>query len=245
MGWVYEWLEATACPMLNRDQDERVQSLAREMGRFMRQEGRFFSLDETALMLGIQQRDLPPVQDRLYELTLRYVLQNYAITDRDRSGLRWVAKALRLPPDNARRIELRVGRRVFEQYLSFAIAGGFLDAEELQQLRSVADSLGVSTRHMLAAYLAESGEEFLERILSGMAEDGRITDAAWQRLLASTAALGLDKDEFLRILRPHANRLVDGIRTRVKPDGRPDLDLWPALQSLVSRFPDQDAAVKS
>ena len=235
MGWVRNWLEATACQVLQRDQDERVQSLAHQLGRTMRHEGRFFNLQETGLMLAIPTRDLPLVQDRLYELTLKFVLQDYAINERDRTGLGWVARTLRLDPDQARRIELRVGRRVFEQYLGFAISGGYLDDEELQQLRSVAASLNISTRQLLVGYLAEAGREFLERILTGMAEDGKITDAAWNRLLASTQALGLDKEEFLRVLRPHAQRLTERVRTRVKPDGQPDTDLWPALQSLLAR----------
>ncbi len=234
MGWVRDWLEATACPILEQDRDERVQTLARQMGHFMRQEGRFFSLNETAIMLGIPPRELPLVQDRLYELTLKYVMQDYAITERDRGGLRWVARALDLTPHQARRIELRVGRRVFEQYLVFAIAGGYLDDEELQQLRSVADSLNVSTRQLLLGYLAESGEAFVERILTGMAEDGKLTDEAWHRLVASTKALGLEEEEFLRVLRPQARRLVG--RTRVRPNGSPDTDPQPALQSLMARL---------
>jgi len=240
MGWVSNWLEATACPVLQRDQDERVQSLAHQLGRSMRHEGRFFNFEETALMLGIPSRDTPLVQDRLYELTLKFVLQDYAITERDRAGLGWVAKALRLDPEQARRIELRVGRLVFEQYLAFAIAGGYLDDEELQQLRSVAASLNISTRQLLVGYLAEAGREFLERILTGMAEDGKITDDAWNRLLASTQALGLDKEEFLRALRPHAQRIAERVRTRVKPDGQPDTDLWPALQSLHTHLNPMD-----
>jgi hypothetical protein len=242
MGWVRNWLEATACPVLQRDQDERVQSLAYQLGRTMRHEGKFFNLQETAEMLGIPVQDTPLVQDRLYELTLKFVLQNYAINERDRSGLGWVARALKLPPEQARRIELRVGRRVFEQYLAFAIAGGYLDDEELQQLRSVAASLDVSTRQLLVGYLAEAGREFLEQILTGMAEDGKITDAAWNRLLASTQALGLDKEEFLRVLRPHAQHLAERARTRVKPDGQPDTDPWPALQSLQARLNPTDQA---
>src|SRR3972149_813013 len=99
MGWVRDWLEATACPTLERDQDEHVQSLAQQMGRVMRHEGRFFSLRETAVLLCIPPRGLPLVQDRLYELALKFVMQDYAITDRDRVGLGWVAKALKLSPD--------------------------------------------------------------------------------------------------------------------------------------------------
>ncbi len=236
MGWVRDWLEATACPALEPDRDQRVQSLAQQMGRFMRQEGRFFSLTETSIVLGIPARDLPLVQDRLYELTLKFVMQDYAVTERDRAGLRWVAKTLKLSPEQARRIELRVGRHVFEQYLAFAIAGGYLDEEELGQLRSVADSLDVTTRQFLLGYLAESGESFLESILSGMAGDGTISDEVWNRLLASTKALGLEAEEFLRVLRPQARRLADRIRNRVKPNGQPDTDLWPAMQALMARL---------
>jgi len=237
MGWVHNWLEATACPTLKRDQEEQVQSLACQLGYFMRQEGRFFDLNETVVLLGISPRELPLVQDRLYELTLRFVLRNYAITDRDRAGLGWVAKTLRLSPEHARRIELRVGRRVFEQYLSFAISGGYLDHEELDQLRSVAESLGVTTRTLLVGNLAESGPDFLERILTGMTENGRITDQAWNRLLASTLALGLSHDEFLRILRPHAQRLADDIRSRPLPQSPfAPPDLRPALDSLLARL---------
>jgi hypothetical protein len=236
MGWVRDWLEATACPSLDRDRDERVLTLAQQMGRFMRHEGRFFSLRETAVTLGIGPSDMPYVQDRVYELTLKFVMQNYAITDRDRSGLRWVAKALKLPPEQARRIELRVGRNVFEQFLAFAIAGGYLDAEELQQLRSVADSLNVSTRQFLLGYLADSGEAFLERILAGMAEDGTITDAAWKRLLTSTAALGLEEEEFIRVLRPQVRRLANRVPARTRSGGGADADLTPALQSLMTRL---------
>lgn len=236
MGWVRDWLEATACPSLDRDRDERVSALAQQMGRFMRHEGRFFSLRETAVTLGIGPTDMPYVQDRVYELTLKYVMQDYAITDRDRAGLGWVAKTLKLPPEQARRIELRVGRSVFEQYLAFAIAGGYLDEEELRQLRTVADSLNVSTRQFLLGYLADSGEEFLERILAGMAEDGAITDAAWKRLVASTAALGLEEEEFARVLRPQVRRLAGRVPARARSNGRSDTDITPALRSLMARL---------
>ena len=236
MGWVRDWLEATACPSLDRDRDERVSALAQQMGRFMRHEGRFFSLRETAVTLGIGPSDMAYVQDRVYELTLKFVMQDYVITERDRAGLRWVAKALKLPPEQARRIELRVGRNVFEQFLAFAIAGGYLDQDELQQLRTVADSLNVSTRQFLLGYLADSGEAFLERILAGMAEDGEITDAAWKRLLTSTAALGLEEQEFVRVLRPQVRRLANRVPARTRSGSGSDADLTPALQSLMTRL---------
>jgi hypothetical protein len=55
-------------------------------------------------------------------------------------------------------------------------------------------------------------------------------------LLASAAELGLEEQEFLRVLRPQARRLAGRLRTPVRPDGQPDTDRAPAIDSLLARL---------
>lgn len=247
------WLEATACRVLDPERDERVGRLARDVAKCMRREGSFFDFTDTTRLLRVGLDDLPLVQERVYELTLKHVMRDYVITPRDRTGLGWIARRLRLPPEVARQVEVRVGRRVFEEYLAFALGGGYLDEEELGQLRSIADSLNVTTRQLLIGYLADAGEEFLRRIVEGIAENGRIDDTAWRRLIDSTERLGLREDEFVRVLRAQAHRhmLVASHRTAGSQGEGPAVGeaeqtgphpLQPLLERLATYGPPPDPA---
>jgi len=236
MGWVQDWLQATTCAVLGPQREEQVRHLARRMAGCMRREGKFFNFNEAASYLGVPEEDRPIVKERLYELTLRYVLEDYQITEKDRAGLHWIARGLGLSEEQAHRIELRVGRRVFEEYLAFAIAGGYLDAEELGQLRAVAGSLGMTSRHLLLGYLAESGEQFLMRLATGMAENGQVSDAAWHRFLGSVHALGLAEEEIVRVLRLQARRLAEAGPSRLDPELVADETSRQVIRHLLDRF---------
>jgi hypothetical protein len=201
-------LEATNCATLDVERNRRIESFARQLAASMRQEGSFFSIREAADKLHIAPEDLLLVKERVYELTLKSVFKKYLISGTDRTGLQWIGKTLRLTPEESRRIELRVGRRVFEEYLAFSISCGFLDEPEMSELRAIAQSLEVPTRDLLLSFLAESGEQFLRRILTGLAQDGEITDEAWGRLAATTTALGVGETELITLLRPAVRALA-------------------------------------
>jgi|GEM_PF-3402645 len=233
---IRDWLDETACPLLDIEREERVGLLARKVAKSMRQEGRFFSFRETATFLHMAVDDLPLVKERIYELTLKHVLDNYIIKERDRVGLRWIAKALKLSDEKTREIELRVGRHVFQEYLSFAISGGYLDDEELDQLHTLARSLGTTTKELLMDYLSGSGEQFLERILAGMAEDGKITDESWQRLISSTQALGLAERGFLTVLQKPGERLAERILTNTQPDDEASYAQYRSVLNLLDHL---------
>ena len=236
MNWVEKWLDATACPSLDPKRDKQVESLAHEIGRSMRHDGRFFHIDQAAAALGILDEDLPLVRDRLYELSLKYVLHRFTVTDKDRAGLGWVARKLQLTPEQARQVELRVGRKVFEEFLAFAMAGGFLDEEELGQLRSIAECLTVTTRQLVMGYLVESGDEFLHRIMEGMAEEGQISDTAWEKLMASVEVLGVSPAECVAALRGHATAFARKIVDRARANGGLTRNQIPPMQSLVGKL---------
>jgi len=235
MNWVQRWLEATACPSLEPQRDRQVESLAHEIGRAMRQEGRFFHLEQAAAALGIPAEDLPLVRERLYELSLKFALRRFTFADKDRAALGWVARKLQLAPEQARQVELRVGRKVFEEYLAFAIAGGFLDDEERAQLRAIATCLAVTTRQLVLGYLVESGGDFLHRIMEGMADAGRIPDAAWEQLLSNVETLGVSRVEFMAPLRGHAAGFARKIINRAKANGGLTRNQIPPMRSLVDK----------
>lgn len=216
MNRVKHWLEMTACPRLEPIHDERVAKAARKVARSMRQEGRFFDFREATRFLKVANDDVPLVRDRVYELCLKNVLERRGLSEKERNGLTWIAKSLRMSEDERRWVELRVGRMLFEEYLAFAIVGGWLDEEEISQLRSIAASLEITTRHLLLTYLAESGEVFLERVLSGLDENESVSAGNWRRLLGTAEALGASKIEFCRLLRPHAQRYAG----RIRPDAK-------------------------
>lgn len=214
---VTAWMEATACPRFSADRERRVGDFARRLARSMVQEGHFFSFRAAVEFLNVPPEDGDPVRDRVYELAFKRVLEEGSATAAARrAGLRWIARHLGLSEKQAGWVELRVGRRVFEEYLAFALAGGRLDPDELEYLRAIADGLGIGTRRLLLGCLAESGGRLLERLLEGLAEDGRIDDRDWTLLLDTVGALGVTPDEFGRLLRPHARRLVD----RLEVEGR-------------------------
>jgi len=236
MNWVRDWLDMTACPALDPERNQEVETLAHQMGRAMRQEGKFFNLDHAAAALNIETEDLPLVRDRLYELSLKFVLKDFNINDKDRGGLRWVARNLKLTPEQARQIEMRVGRKVFEEYLAFGIAGGFLDPTELAELRSIATCLQVTTRQLVLEYLADSGADFLYRIMEGMAEDGKIPEQTFKRLISSTEELGVDGPEFITELRKHAEDFKDRIRSRAEANGGLTANQIPPMESLLAHL---------
>lgn len=209
MSHIREWLEATACPSLDWVRDEQVGKQARSVVKAMRREGHFFSFRDTTELLKIPLEDLVLVKERVYELTLKHVMEDFRISECDRGGLRWIAHSLHLEPDDARRIELRVGRKVFEEYLAFAIAGGYLTGDEVQEFRRLAVSLDVTTRQLLLGYLAESGEQFLQMIAEAVVADGAVSASQWGKLIASVGALGLDEGELVRVLKAQIPRFAE------------------------------------
>jgi len=211
MSRIRHWLEATACPILDFSRNERVEEMARQVVRCMRREGSFFSFRDTTSLMNVPLEDLALVKERVYELTLKYVMEDYRIDQRDRQGLGWIARHLRLESKDARWIELRVGRKVFDEYLAFAIAGGHLSQDEIAEFRTLAESLRTTTRQLLLLFLAESGEKFLEMILEALSDRQTVEQADWGQLTASLAALGLKEEELIRILRAQAGRLQENL----------------------------------
>ena len=230
---VRELLEATNCATLDSERNERIETFARQVALAMRQEGNFFHIHQAAETLQIPPLDILLVKERVYELTLRGVFKKSFISGKDRAGLHWIGKTLRLSPEDSRRIELRIGRRAFEEYLAFSISCGFLDAQEMAELRSISESLEVPTRDLLLSFLAESAEHFLRRILDGLTEDGRISDESWHRLVATTIALGVSEVELITLLRPACTQLAQKFEKERLWDA--DVPIRP-LERLVERL---------
>jgi hypothetical protein len=217
MNRLHQWLRATACPVLDRARDEQISALARQVIKCMRREGSFFSFHDTATLMNVPLEDLVLVQERVYELTLKHVMEDFRINRRDRGGLGWIARNLKIEAKDARRIELRVGRQVFEEYLAFSIAGGRLTEDEIAEFQALAESLSITTRQLLVLYLAESGEDFLGMVLDMMAEQQNIDRATWEQLTASLNALGLDERELVRVLRAQGPRLASHLAGISRP----------------------------
>jgi hypothetical protein len=213
---VLEWLDATGHPTYDEDHERQIVTQARAVAGCMRREGRFFNFSETVAALKVPPSEFLLIKERLYELALHRVLREFTITQKDRSGLRWIARAVHLSEEECRNVERRVGRQVFEQHLSFWMSAGYLDEEELQQVRSLAGSLGRTTREMFLQYLGTSGADFLDRIMTGLTEGEDIPDAAWSRLLATVGALGVEAEVFLERVRPHARRHIEKLLVNVK-----------------------------
>lgn len=232
---IREWLKATACPVLDYAQDERVDVAARHVIKAMRREGNFFSFLDTTTLLHVPVEDIILVKERVYELTLKHVMEDYKISERDRQGMAWIAKALKLDAKDARRIELRVGRQAFDEYLAFSISGGHLTADEIAEFRLIAESLRVTTRQLLLLFLAESGEHFLKMILDALADKEKVENADWRKLTASLAALGLEEEELVRIMRAQAVRFRENLKAATKRP--PDADNQErVLKLLLDRF---------
>ena len=217
MNRLHQWLRATACPMLDRARDEQISALARQVIKCMRREGSFFSFHDTATVLNVAIDDLVLVQERVYELSLKHVMEDFRINRRDRGGLGWIARNLKLEAKDSRRIELRVGRQVFEEYLAFSIAGGRLTDDEIREFQALAESLSITTRQLLLLFLAESGEDFLGMVLDMMAEKQTLDQATWEQLTASLNALGLDEQELIRVLRAQGPRLAAHLASASRP----------------------------
>lgn len=233
MDHIRDWLEGTACPTVDPARDEQIENLARQLAKAMHREGKFFDINDSAPFLMNQAGDdLMLVKERVYELAVRRVLKDFSIDGRDRAGLRWIARTLGLIGGRDRQIELRVGRKVFEEYLMFGMSGGYLDEEELHQVQSMAAGLEIPTRDLLLGYLTDAGEQFLRRLLDGMADNGEITDESWNRLLATAEALGVARQEFLQVLRVHGKAIADHIRSN-QAQGRPVLLDLKAVRSLL------------
>ncbi len=225
MSRIRKWLEATARPTLDDDRNEHIESMAKQVVRCMRREGRFFSFRDTAETLGVSVEDLVLVKERVYELTLNHVMRDFEIKRRDRLGLSWIARTLRLEPGDAHHVELRVGRRVFNEYLAFAISGGHLSEDEIAEFRRLAESLRAGTRQLLLLYLAESGEQFLKMVLGVFSEKPRVEADDWQRLTDSLASLGLDEHELVRVVRAQAVRFQEDYRSAVRRTPQMDAQL--------------------
>lgn len=238
---IRQWLEATACPALDHAQRERVDLAARQVVKSMRREGSFFSFRDTTSLMNIPVEDIVPVKERVYELTLKHVMEDYRIDERDRVGLGWIARALKLEPKDARRIELRVGRQAFDQCLAFALAGGHLADDEIAEFHRIAESLQVTARQLLLLFLAESGEDFLKMLLGTFAENHCVTDDEWGKLAASLAALGLEENELVRVLRAQAARFRDKLKAVFKRPPEAD-NQERVLCILLERFDRMAAA---
>jgi hypothetical protein len=235
MNRIRKWLQATACPVLDWAQNERIELAARQVVKFMRREGNLFSFLDTTTLLKVPIEDLVLVKERVYELTLKHVMEDYRINERDRQGLGWIARTLKLDPKDARLIELRVGRQVFDEYLAFAISGGHLSDDEVAEFKQIADSLHITTRQLLLLFLAESGEEFLKMILDALADQQAIADADWGRFTASLAALGLDEEELIRVLRAQSLRFRENLKALSKRPPEAD-NQERVLKLLLDRF---------
>lgn len=217
------WLDTARQPAVDPAREERVLGLAREMARSMRREGRFFQFIETAQTLNIDAGDLPAVKERLYDLAISKVLEAGAISAKDRVGLRWIARALRLSEDECRGIERRVGVQLFEQQFAFGTSCGSLDADEVSWLHSLAEALGTTARELVLEYLGRHGHDFVERLRESAGDARRIPHDVWQRLLRTLALLGVGEAEVRTLLGPVLTAVSPAEQTSPKatsPDAR-------------------------
>jgi tellurite resistance protein len=236
MAKLIEWIRKASDVVLDPQKDSRIQEYARFVAGQIKEQRSSFDFWNTVEALQIQQKDVPLVQDKVYEFALGKVWQDRLVDDKEKAGLEQIARHLHLEPTRAKELNLQFGQQVFQRALAEALSDGYLSEKETAHLGQIAASAGVTVRELVVRYFSDWGEGFLRGLFATCVEKGSFTDHDWANLLHAAQSLQLTEDELLKAIQSQAERFITHVLTDAKADGRLSSDEKHTLTKLLDRL---------
>ena len=110
---------------------------------------------------------------------------------------------------------------------------GLIEAHEIERLEQIARSVGSTRGEFVRSYFRVEGEAFLRGMFAACTEGGVLTTDVWNRLLRTTEALGLSKQDLVEAVHPQAVRFVEHVFADANSDGILSEDEEKNLLSLI------------
>ncbi|HOM52356.1 MAG TPA: HNH endonuclease signature motif containing protein [Phycisphaerae bacterium] len=236
MAKLIDWIRRASVQLLDPQREERIDYFARNVASRLKSDRGAFNFDALVTSLEIQPRDIPLVQERVYEFACKKAWRDRQISEEEKKGLDWVARSVMLPEKNAEQVAFRVGLEVFQEVLSDAVADGRIEPAELEELQQVAACIGTSVRDLVTRYFSDWAEGFLRAMFMKMIEDGELSHREWSHLVASAEAIGLKENELLDSIRVQAERFVEHVLIDAKADGQLSEEEESTLAFLMERL---------
>lgn len=236
MAKLIDWIRQASVQILDPKREERIAWYTRQVAAHLKQQKRDFDFDAVVSSLEIQERDIPLVQERTYELALNQAWRDRSLSEQEKRGLDWVAGSVSLSTHQRKQIDLRAGLQVFQTVLADSIADGVIQPSELEHLTLIATCIGSSVRELMRQYFSDWGEGFLRSLFLKMADDGEISDRDWSNLLSAAEAIGFTRDEMLESIASQAERFVEHVLLDAKADGRLSEHEARSLSFLLERL---------
>ncbi len=220
MAKLIDWIRQASVKLIDPQREERIGPAAMEVERAIHTMRQAFDFDGVIASLGIDNRDVLLVVDRVYERALGKAWADQVITPKERTALNWIAKALHLDDRRRQPLEERIGREVFQRSLAEALQDGHLDSVEAERLQAIASGMGTDLRGLMMGYFQNEGQGFLRGLFAQAIQDGRLSETEWNSLLATAHRLGLTESELRTSIQSQAQRFVEHVLADAKSDGR-------------------------
>lgn len=227
---------------MDPDREARIDELSGAVEEQLRTLKDRFQLVVVADSLGISDRDLQLVANRVFANALVRVWKDRRITSRERAGLDLIADKLQISETLRHELEHDAGLSVFEQTLASAVSDGKIDPKERDCLDEIAQELGLTVRALMTQYFVKEGEGFLRGLFASMVYDNNLSREQLACLKSATHSLGFNEGELLKVIRPQAERFVEHVLadakadSYLKPEERTTLDWLIANLGLSSEF---------
>ena len=219
-GTVRKWLQRGWETFLDPEKQARVDQLSRHLRASISKKKKKFSLEVAVRDLEFDPDDLRLARESAYRTYVDRALDDAHLTESEQGSLEWVADALHITKKEKGRIHAEAGRKAFGLALAAAVQDGHIDAAESDQIRGLAEWMGLSVANVVSTFFAEEGEGFLRSMFLASTQDGDLLEGEWSRFVQSAERLGFDRQKAIALVRPHAERFIEHVLVDAKADER-------------------------
>jgi len=231
-----DWIKQAITVVVDPEQKDRVEQLVRVIERDLAAKRQAFLLRDSVHGIEHRTRDLEEATESVYRSMLGRGWQDGKLTQSEQSLARWAAQRLELPLGRVDAINGEFAKGFIATALARAMEDGHIDETEQARLSEIASTVQQTVPEFASNFFAPESEGFLRGLFAACVAQNRLTQDDWQRLLDTTAKLGVSHDALLSAIEPQARRFVEHVLADAKADERLSPQEESTLRWLVSNL---------
>jgi 5-methylcytosine-specific restriction endonuclease McrA len=218
-GKIVKWFYDKTSRVLDPGREQRVEDQAAAMEKELARLRQQFVLDAALNLFAVDPLDEQEVLRRAYLRFVRRAWDDGQLTDREATAIRWVAKALRLPEQEAQDLQRGHALERFRSLLTDAFSDGVLSDAEYEAMRTLAAGLQSTVSELVRSYMSAEGEGLLRSLFLDATNRGAPQRGAWDQVVRTVERLGFSREEFGKIVAAQSQQLVEHVLADAKADG--------------------------